>query len=49
MQHNKNPNYNYVLNGLRLCKTDQDLGVLTTDFLLWSDQMKASIRKLFEI
>ena len=47
VQHNKNPSYDYVLNGLRLSKTDQekDLGVLTSDSPLWNDQMKASIRK----
>ena len=47
LQHNNNPNYEYYLNGLKLQVSDQekDLGVLTSDSLLWNSQIKSCIAK----
>ena len=47
VKHNVNPNHKYYLNGLQLKESDQekDLGVLTSDTLLWNVQIKSSIAK----
>ena len=47
VQHNDNPNHDYYLNGLKLKESNQekDLGVLTSDTLLWNAQIKSCIAK----
>ena len=47
VKHNDNPHHDYFLDGLKLKESDQerDLGVLTSDTLLWNDQIKSCIAK----
>ena len=47
IQHNENPLHDYYLNGLRMNKSGQekDLGVLTSDSLLWNEQIKSNVSK----
>ena len=47
IQHNENPMNDYYLNGLRMNKSGQekDLGVLTSDSLLWNEQIESSVSK----
>ena len=47
VKHNDNPHHDYFLDGLKLKESEQerDLGVLTSDTLLWNDQIKSCIAK----
>ena len=47
IQHNENPLHDYYLDGLRMKKSvqEKDLGVLTSDSLLWNEQIKSSVSK----
>ena len=44
---NNNPNLDYYIDGIKIAQSDQekDLGVITSNSLLWIEQIKASIRK----